>query len=117
MIPKLFLTHFDTVLLLQTEKQTVEESFATSQQELAQYREYSDQLNTQLASTNQQLADTTKQRDDGLERAEELSRLVADLQTRLDGLEAQAEQLEQDKFTTQGALDDLQGEHKEVNSI
>ena len=45
---------------------------------------------------------------------EELGGFVVELQNQVGGMEAQKEQLEQDKYTTQNALDTLQAEHEEV---
>ncbi len=66
---------------------------------------------------NQQLIDTSRERDESLRKGEELNGLVATLQSRVDGLEAQAEQLEQDRYTTQGAMEALQAQHQEVREL
>ena len=104
-----------TNVSVQVDNQKVTESLTSSQQELAQYQAYSEQLNTQLANVNQELEETAQQRDEGIQTGREMSRCLTDLQNRVDGLEAQSEQLEQDKFRTQGALDTLQHEHNEVS--
>ncbi len=103
-------------IYLQIDNQKVTESLTSSQQELTQYQVYSEQLNTQLATVNQELEETAQQRDEGIQTGREMSQCLTDLQNRVDGLEAQSEQLEQDKFRTQGALDTLQNEHDEVSN-
>lgn len=102
---------------MQGEKQRLTESLRVSQTDLTQYQTHSEQLTGQLTAINQQLVVTTRERDEGLRKGEELTESVATLQSRVNGLEAQAEQLEQDRFTTQGALDTLEGQHQEVHVL
>ena len=105
----------DSISSPQAHKQSVSESLAASQQDLNNYQAHTEQLNTQITSLNEQLHGATFERDSNLRQNEELGSLVRELESKVGGLEAQRDQLDQDKYNTQTILETLQTEHDTVS--
>ena len=56
------------------------------------------------------------EREGALQQSTHLSAAIQDLEQKIQGLEAQKDQLEEDRFTAQTALQDLQSQHEEVTN-
>ena len=61
-----------------------------------------------------QVAAAVSEREGALEQATQLSSSIQELEQKLQGLEAQKDQLEEDRFTAQTALRELQSQHEQV---
>ena len=99
----------------QAHKQSITESLAASQQDLSNYQAHTEQLNTQITSLNEQLHGVTFERDSNVRQKEELGIVVRELEGKVEVLEAQKDQLEQDKYNIQNTLETLQAEHDTVS--
>ena len=80
--------------------------------------DYCQRLKVKFAQQKQefdsQVAAVVSEREGALEQATQLSSSMQELEQKLQGLEAQKDQLEEDRFTAQTALQELQSQHEQV---
>lgn len=100
---------------LQAHYQSVTVALTTAQQEITQYLANTEQLNSQISNLQSQVDAVVSEREGALQEATNLSAIIRDLEQKVQGLEAQKDQLEEDRFTTQSALQDLQSQYDQVS--
>ena len=73
-----------------------------------------DQFILQKREFDSQVAAVVSEREGAREHATQLSSSIQELEQKLQGLEAQKDQLEEDRFAAQTALQKLQSQHEQV---
>ena len=97
--------------------QTLNHTLAASQQEVTNYVSQTEQLNSQITLLEGQFAAVVTAKDTALQQIDHLSATIEDYDHKVQGLEAQKDQLEQDKYSTQTALTELQAQHETVRNF
>ena len=103
--------------LSQARYHSVTEALTTAQQEISQYLANTEQLNTQISHLQSQVTAVVSEREGALQQATDLSATIQQLEQKVQGLEAQKDQLEEDRFTAQTALQELQAQHEQVLTV
>ena len=78
------------------------------------YQFLQDKLAVQKKEFDGRVAVVVSEREGALEQATQLSSSIQELEQKVQGLEAQKDQLEEDRFTAQTALQELQSQHEQV---
>ena len=78
------------------------------------YRDFQGKMKQEIEKLQSQVAAVVSEREGALEQATQLSASLRELEQKVQGLEAQKDQLEEDKFTTQTVLQELQSQHEQV---
>ena len=98
----------------QSHCQTINESLSQSKDSLNHYLKDSEQLKSQILVLQQQQEAVLQDKQLVLEQQRELEVRVGELSRSVQELEAQRDQLEHDKFSTQISLEKLETEHQKV---
>ena len=103
-------------IVIQAHYHSVTGALTTAQQEITQYLANTEQLNSQITNLQSQVAAVVSEREGAFQQATHLSATIQDLEQKVQALEAQKDQLEEDRFTAQTALQDLQAQHEQVRN-
>ena len=102
---------------MQAHYHSVTGALTTAQQEISQYLANTEQLNIQISHLQSQVTAVVNEREGALQQATDLSATIQELEQKVQGLEAQKDQLEEDRFTSQTALQELQSQHEQVTKF